>query len=98
MRGSSPRMTTNAASCRLRVWDAVQREGLAERCTADPGPSRGRSLKVPGLQRTPSPCAAPGTRVEPFPGSIFVFAMDARVKPAHDDQRLGKCGTAARVL
>src|ERR671931_67445 len=32
----------------------------AERCTADPGPPRTET--VPGLQRTTSCCAAPGTR------------------------------------
>ena len=45
--------------CR-RVPDAVQRGALAERCTADPGPPR--IVTVPGLQRTTSCCAAPGTR------------------------------------
>ena len=32
------------------VPDAVQREALAKRCTADPGPPQTRAL--PGLQRT----------------------------------------------
>jgi Recombination endonuclease VII len=45
---------------RFRVPDAVQRGALAERCTADPGPPR--IVTVPGLQRTTSCCAAPGTR------------------------------------
>jgi hypothetical protein len=44
----------------LRVPDAVQREALAERCTADPGPPR--AVTVPVLQRSTSRCAAPGTR------------------------------------
>ena len=32
----------------------------AERCTADPGPPQ--TVTIPGLQRTTSCCAAPGTR------------------------------------
>ena len=36
----------------LRVPDAVQREALAERCTADPGPPNSEFVVIPGLQRT----------------------------------------------
>ena len=35
---------------------------VSEWCIADPGPPRTRSVTVPGLQRTTSCCAAPGTR------------------------------------
>jgi hypothetical protein len=45
------------------VPDAVQREALAERCSAGPGPFQTLgSGTVPGLQRTTKRCcAAPGT-------------------------------------
>src|SRR5271166_4843423 len=47
----------------IRVPDAVQRVALAERCSADPGPLQATIfVAVPGLQRTASRCAAPGTR------------------------------------
>ena len=40
------------ANLTLRVPDAVQREALAERCTADPGPPNSEFVVIPGLQRT----------------------------------------------
>src|SRR5258708_1760796 len=40
----------------------------AERCTADPGPPR--TGTVPGLQRTTSCCAAPGTRERRDPAFV----------------------------
>jgi len=40
---------------------AVQREALAERCTAEPGPFQAPAfVTIPGLQRTAARCAAPG--------------------------------------
>jgi Recombination endonuclease VII len=53
-------MTSGLISTSRSVPDAVQRAALAERCTADPGPPR--TVTVPGLQRSTSRCAAPGTR------------------------------------
>src|SRR5216684_420356 len=40
----------------------------AKRCIADPGPPRTET--VPGLQRTTSCCAAPGTRVKDQPAAV----------------------------
>jgi hypothetical protein len=44
-------MTLSAVMAGL-VPDAVQREALAERCTADPGPPNSEFVAIPGLQRT----------------------------------------------
>jgi hypothetical protein len=109
------RSSSRCGACRARVPDAVQRvaaqtslrnlrklDCAAERCTADPGPSRRRCAErsvcgtVPGLQRITllrrlrklvCVCrAAPGTRAgHPIQPDRFRLAMDARVKPAHDD-------------
>src|SRR5258708_14610646 len=40
----------------------------AKRCVADPGPPRTET--VPGLQRTTSCCAGPGTRVKDQPAAV----------------------------
>jgi hypothetical protein len=57
--------------CVTRVPDAVQRAcdrfgtrlpHPPARCTADPGSRKFEACTVPGLQRTTSCCAAPGTR------------------------------------
>jgi Autographiviridae endonuclease VII len=53
-------MTSGLLPTSRCVPDAVQRGALAERCTADPGPPQ--TVTVPGLQRSTSRCAAPGTR------------------------------------
>jgi hypothetical protein len=49
------RAAAQISSRNLRKLDCA-----AERCTADPGPPR--TVTVPGLQRSTSHCAAPGTR------------------------------------
>jgi len=58
--GLVSRMRCSATSAFTRVFDALWR------CTADPGPRLfvdPSETGVPGLQRTTSCCAAPGTRV-----------------------------------
>ena len=47
---------------RYRVSRMRCSASVSEWCIADPGPPRTRSVTVPGLQRTTSCCAVPGTR------------------------------------
>jgi hypothetical protein len=85
------------ANLTLRVPDAVQREALAERCTADPGPPNSEFVAIPGLQRsvtlrvtlrcareTPLKLAPMGVVPAIHILTIARKKVDARDKPAHD--------------
>src|SRR5712692_5188399 len=72
----------------VRVPDAVQREALAERCTADPGPPQ--SVTVPGLQRTSADnvCAAALRPGHPLPRQSALAPL-ALIGPAQRSISLG---------